>query len=60
MAHGDDPYAPQNAVKPLSGIAGQFRIRSGNYRAVYEIHDGRLAILDIDVGHRSAIYRRCR
>ncbi|MET7768709.1 type II toxin-antitoxin system RelE/ParE family toxin [Nocardia sp. NPDC005366] len=57
-ALGDDPYTPNQAVKPMSGTPGQFRLRCGNYRAVYEIVDGRLIILVIDVGHRSAIYRR--
>ncbi|WP_405179620.1 type II toxin-antitoxin system RelE/ParE family toxin [Nocardia sp. NBC_01377] len=57
-ALGDDPYTPNQAVKPMSGASGQFRLRCGNHRAFYEIVGGRLIILDIDVGHRSAIYRR--
>ncbi|RKX66438.1 MAG: hypothetical protein DRP42_03115 [Tenericutes bacterium] len=28
------------------------RVRSGNYRIIYEIHSGRLVILIVKVGHR--------
>ena len=34
-----------------------WRIRIGNYRVLYEIHDNRLLILVIDIGHRREIYR---
>jgi mRNA interferase RelE/StbE len=29
----------------------------GDYRVVYEIHDDRLVVLVLDMGHRSSIYR---
>ena len=32
------------------------RIRIGDYRAIYEIHDGRLVITVITVGHRREVY----
>ncbi|MEO6405227.1 MAG: type II toxin-antitoxin system RelE/ParE family toxin [Ferruginibacter sp.] len=35
-----------------------YRIRSGNYRIIYEIHDDIITIVVIDVGHRKEIYRR--
>ncbi|MBF6543867.1 type II toxin-antitoxin system RelE family toxin [Nocardia brasiliensis] len=57
-ALGDDPYASNHAVKPLTGQAGLYRIRYGNFRAVYRIDDGRLVILVIHTGHRREIYRR--
>ncbi|WP_245538996.1 type II toxin-antitoxin system RelE family toxin [Thioflavicoccus mobilis] len=32
-------------------------MRSGDYRAVYQIQDERLLILIVKVGHRRAVYR---
>jgi mRNA interferase RelE/StbE len=34
-----------------------FRIRCGDYRIVYTIHDDVLLIVVIDIGHRREIYR---
>ena len=42
--------------KKLSG-RDAWRIRVGNYRVIYEIHDDRLIILVINIGHRKDIYR---
>jgi len=30
----------------------------GDYRIIYEIYDGELIVLVIDVGHRREVYRR--
>lgn len=40
-------------------LAGQetLRIRVGDYRVVYEIHDQVLLVLVVDIGHRREIYR---
>jgi mRNA interferase RelE/StbE len=43
-------------VKKLSG-RDAWRIRVGDYRVLYEIHDERLVILVVDIGHRREIYR---
>jgi len=43
-------------VKKLSG-RDAWRIRVGDYRVLYEIHDERLVILVVDIGHRRKIYR---
>ena len=45
-----------SGCKKLKGAANRWRIRSGDYRLVYEIHDGVLLVLIVDVGHRSDIY----
>lgn len=39
-------------------LAGQdrYRVRQGVYRIIYEIHDDRLVVLVIKVGHRSNVY----
>ena len=42
--------------KKLSGRPA-WRLRIGNYRIIYEIHDDRFLILVISVGHRSEVYR---
>ena len=46
------------AAKRLVGGQGEWRVRTGDYRVVYEIHDGRLLILVLAVGHRREVYRR--
>ncbi|MBW2567411.1 MAG: type II toxin-antitoxin system RelE/ParE family toxin, partial [Deltaproteobacteria bacterium] len=34
------------------------RVRTGNYRIVYQILEDRLVILVVKVGHRKDIYKR--
>jgi mRNA interferase RelE/StbE len=36
----------------------EWRIRVGYYRVIYEIHDDRLFVLVVKVGHRREIYRK--
>ena len=43
-------------VKKLKG-RDAWRIRVGDYRVIYEIHDRVLQIILITVGHRREIYR---
>ncbi len=43
-------------VKKLKG-RNAWRIRAGDYRVIYEIHDRQLQILVITIGHRREIYR---
>jgi len=52
----DDPRPPK--ARKLVGGAGEWRVRTGDYRIVYEIHDGRLLILVVAVGHRRDDYDR--
>lgn len=52
----DDPRPPA-ATKFVSG-AGEWRVRTGDYRIVYEIHDDVLLVLVVALGHRRDIYRR--
>jgi mRNA interferase RelE/StbE len=35
-----------------------YRIRVGDYRVIYQIHDNDLLILIVRIGHRREIYRR--
>lgn len=43
-------------VKKLKG-RDAWRIRSGDYRVIYEIHDRVLQVIVITVGHRREVYR---
>jgi mRNA interferase RelE/StbE len=43
-------------VKKLNG-RDAWRIRVGDYRVIYEIHDRVLQVLVITVGHRRDVYR---
>lgn len=45
-------------VKNLVGGDGEWRVRTGDHRIVYEIDDGVLRVLVLALGHRREIYRR--
>ncbi|WP_437228007.1 type II toxin-antitoxin system RelE family toxin [Planctomicrobium sp. SH661] len=52
----DDPRPP--GVVKIAGDDNAWRIRVGDYRIVYEIHNSRLLVLVIRIGHRRDIYRK--
>lgn len=39
-------------------VDSTWRIRVGEYRIVYEVHDAKLIVLVVRVGHRREVYRR--
>ena len=45
------------SAKQLVGGAGEWRVRTGDYRIIYEIHDEAILVLVLHVGHRREIYR---
>ena len=45
-------------VEKLTGEENLYRIRSGDYRVIYEIEDRILFILVLKVGHRKEVYRK--
>jgi mRNA interferase RelE/StbE len=51
----DDPRPP--AARQLVGGAGEWRVRTGDYRIVYDIRDKELIVLVVAVGHRRDVYR---
>lgn len=51
-----DQPRPPGATK-LVGGGGEWRVRTGDYRIVYDIDDGVLLVLVVAVGHRRDIYR---
>ncbi len=50
----DDPR-PQGAIR-LQGQLGLYRVRQGDYRVIYSIHDEILTVLVVKVGHRGDVY----
>lgn len=51
-----DPRPP--AARQLVCGAGEWRVRTGDFRIVYEIHDRQILVLVIKVGHRREVYDR--
>jgi mRNA interferase RelE/StbE len=51
-----EPRPP--AATRLVGGAGEWRVRTGGYRIVYEIQEQRLLVLVLSAGHRREIYQR--
>jgi len=50
-----DPH-PNGSVK-LHSSSDLFRIRHTDYRIIYQVHDDKLVILVVKIGHRREIYR---
>ncbi len=48
---------PPGSTK-LSSSDSTYRIRIGNYRVIYEIHDEVILIEVVKVGHRKDVYRK--
>jgi mRNA interferase RelE/StbE len=51
-----DPRPP--AAVQLVGGGGEWWVRTGDYRIVYEIHHGLLTVLVLAAGHRREVYDR--
>ena len=49
---------PGPATTKMKGNNPFHKIRSGDYRIVYEIHEDRLVILVVKVGHRKDVYKK--
>lgn len=52
---GLDPRS--RGCEKMKGEKNSYRIREGVYRIVYEIHEGKLMVLVIRIGHRREVYR---
>ena len=50
----EDPRPP--AATQLVGGAGEWRVRTGDYRVIYEIHDAEVIVLVLRMGHRREVY----
>ncbi len=51
----DEPRPP--GCVALKGEDRAYRVRIGDYRIVYEVHDDHLVVLVVRVGHRRDVYR---
>jgi mRNA interferase RelE/StbE len=51
----DDPHPPGS--KKLIGRPDLYRVRTGDYRIIYQVDSGKLTVLVIEIGHRREIYR---
>jgi mRNA interferase RelE/StbE len=51
----NDPRPP--GCKKLAGDELAYRVRTGDYRIIYDIHDDRLVVQVVRVGHRRDVYR---
>ena len=49
---------PDPATTKMKGNNNFHKIRAGNYRIIYEIHDDTLVILVAKIGHRKDVYKR--
>ena len=46
-----------HARRQIRALEPLWRIRIGDYRAVYKIEDDRLFLLVVNIGHRREVYR---
>jgi mRNA interferase RelE/StbE len=51
----EDPYTTHNNVTKLVGRPG-YRLRVGDWRVIYELHNEQLVLLVIKVGPRGEVY----
>jgi len=54
-----DPYSFLLPLRKMEGRShdNRFRLRVGKYRVIYEIHERRVIIFVIRIGHRKDVYR---
>ena len=50
-----NPHAPSNNLTKLQGREA-YRLRVGDWRVIYELHDDRLVMVILEVGPRGGIY----
>ncbi|MGA9507629.1 MAG: type II toxin-antitoxin system RelE/ParE family toxin [Candidatus Sulfotelmatobacter sp.] len=51
----EEPFPP--GCKKMAAVPDTWRIRTGDYRVVYQVHRGVLLVLVLAVGHRREVYR---
>jgi mRNA interferase RelE/StbE len=56
LALQDTPRPP--GIKALAGESGVYRLRVGDYRLLYEVHDDQVLVLVVAIGHRREVYRK--
>ena len=48
---------PEPNTTKMKGNNSFHKIRTGDYRIIYEIHDDRVVILIVKIGHRKDVYK---
>ena len=48
---------PDPNTTKMKGNNSFHRVRTGDYRIIYEIHNDKLVILVVKIGHRKDVYR---
>jgi mRNA interferase RelE/StbE len=51
----EDPRPP--GCTKLTGEPRTYRVRTGDYRILYDVHDDRLVVQVVRIGHRRDVYR---
>lgn len=51
------PYASYHDVKPLQGIEDCYRLRVGDWRVIYRLHNKIFIVEVIKIAHRKEVYR---
>ena len=49
---------PDPKITKMRGDNSFHKVRSGNYHIIYEIHNDRLVILVVNIGHRKDVYKK--
>jgi mRNA interferase RelE/StbE len=49
---------PNPQTTKMKGDNSFHKVRSGDYRIIYEIHNDRLVILVVKIGHRKDVYKK--
>ena len=49
-----------SGCKKLEGMENLYRIRSGDYRILYTIHEKTITVLVVGIAHRRDAYRKLR
>ncbi|MEY4397388.1 MAG: hypothetical protein RLZZ40_1144, partial [Actinomycetota bacterium] len=55
QALGHNPFPTKS--KKIVAPRDMFRVRVGDYRLVYSVHDDELLVLVVTLGHRKNVYR---
>ena len=50
-------HLPPTKITKKKGDNPFHKVRSGNYRIIYEIHENKLVFLVVKVGHRKDVYK---
>lgn len=49
---------PEPDTTKMQGNNSFHKVRTGNYRIIYEIHEDKLVILVVKIGHRKDVYKK--